>query len=260
MTRISGLIIRSHRRFACLIFLASYIPAADAQPQPPGKTILDGVYSDAQAGRGKASYKAACSACHGNALEGISAPALTGDHFLERWREDALDSFYNFIKDNMPPRRPADVRMPDSSYLDIVTYILKMNGYRSGANKLAPDLLGRVTVVGKNGPQPVPDNALVITVGCLSQTREGVWILYQATEPARTRSETTSTPEELNVSSQKSPGTLSFRLADLDAVPDFAPDAHKGHKMLAKGYLVRQPNAERIRLSAMELLDTHCGR
>ena len=87
----------------------------------------------------------------GNALEGISAPALTGDHFLERWREDALDSFYNFIKDNMPPRRPADVRMPDSSYLDIVTYILKMNGYRSGANKLAPDLLGRVTVVGKNG-------------------------------------------------------------------------------------------------------------
>jgi len=41
-------------------------------------------------------------------------------------------------------------------------------------------------------------------------------------------------------------GTLIFRLADLDAVPDFAPDSHKGHKMQAKGYLVRQPGAERI--------------
>ncbi|MGA2715558.1 MAG: cytochrome c [Bryobacteraceae bacterium] len=256
MTRITGLTIC----FASLIVLDSCIPAVDAQPQAPGKTILDGVYSDAQAARGKASYKAVCSGCHGNALEGISAPELTGDHFLERWREDALDSFYNFIRDNMPPRRPADVRIPESSYLDIVTYILQMNGYRSGANRLAPDLLGRVMVVGKNGPRPVPDNALVLTVGCLSQTGGGVWILYQATEPVRTRSETTSTPEELNASAQKSPGALSFRLADLDAVPDFAPSAHKGHKMQAKGYLVRQPNAERIRLSAMEMLDTNCGR
>lgn len=256
MTRITGPTVR----FASFIVLVACIAAVDAQSRTPARTILDGVYSDAQAARGKASYKAACSGCHGNALEGISAPTLTGDYFLERWREDTLDSFYNFIRDNMPPRRPADVRMPESSYLDIVTYILQMNGYRSGAKGLAPDLLGKVMVVGKNGPRPVPDNALVLTVGCLSQTGAGGWILSQATEPVRTRNETTSTPEELKISLQKSPGALSFRLADLDAVPDFAPSAHKGHKMQAKGYLVRQPNAERIRLSAMEMLDTKCGR
>ena len=243
-----------------MIFLFLCLPAVDAQPQPSSKTILDGVYTDAQAARGRASYKAVCSGCHGNALEGVSAPGLTGDHFLERWREDMLDSFYNFIKDNMPPRKPADVRIPDSSYLDIVTYILQKNGYRSGVRALTPELLGSVMVVGKNGPQPVPDNALVVTVGCLSQTREGVWILNQAAEPVRTRNETTSTPEELTASSKKSPGTLTFRLADMDAVPDFAPAAHKGQKMQAKGYLVRQPNAERIRLSAMEMLDKSCGR
>ena len=212
------------------IFLVLCIRAVDAQPQPQGKTVLDGVYSDAQATRGKASYKGVCSLCHGNALEGVSAPALTGDHFLERWREDTLDSFYNFIKDNMPPRRAGDVRIPESSYLEIVTYILQMNGYGSGPNMLAPDLLGRVMVVGKNGARPVPDDALVATVGCLSQTREGLWILDQATEPVRTRSETTSSPEELKASSQKRPGSLSFRLADLEAVPDFRPGAHKGHK------------------------------
>jgi cytochrome c5 len=243
-----------------VIFLFLCIPAVDGQPRAPGTTVLDGVYTDAQAARGSVSYKAVCSACHGGALEGVSAPTLTGDHFLERWREDTLDSFYNFIKGNMPPRRAGDVRIPDSSYLDIVTYVLKMNGYRSGATNLSVDFLGKVMVVGKSGPRPVPDDALVLTVGCLSQAPGGTWILYQATEPVRTRSETTSTPEELKASAQKSPGTLSFRLADLEAVPEFKPGAQKGHKMQAKGYLVRQPNAERIRLSSMELIDTKCGR
>jgi hypothetical protein len=104
----------------------------------------------------------------------------------------------------------------------------------------------------------VPDGALVITVGCLSRDPDGTWILNRATEPVRTREETTSTSAELRASSQKRLGTLTFRLATLDAVPDFAPDAHKGHRMQAKGYLVRQPNAERIQLSAMKMLSSSC--
>jgi len=55
-------------------------------------------------------------------------------------------------------------------------------------------------------------------------------------------------------------GTLIFRLADLEAVPDFAPAAHKGHKMQAKGRLVRQPNAERLSLILIEMLDASCGQ
>ena len=113
-------------------------------------------------------------------------------------------------------------------------------------------------LVAKNGPQPVPDGSLIITVGCLSRQGDGPWTLSSATEPARTRTEI-STPAELSASSQKSLGTLVFRLADLEAVPGFDPEAHKGHKIQAKGYLVRQPNAERISLSSMEMLDSKCG-
>ena len=242
------------------IFLVLCVPAVHAKPQAPGKTVLDGVYSDAQATRGQAFYTAVCSVCHGDALEGVSAPQLTGKRFIERWREDTLDTIYNFIRQNMPLGRAPDSKpIPDGDYLDILTYILNVNGYRTGPSELTPDLLGSVMLVGKNGPQPVPDGALVITVGCLSQARDGVWVLFSATEPARTRTSTTSTPAELRTSSQKSLGTLIFRLADLEAVPDFAPDAHKGHKMQAKGYLVRQPRAERISLSSMEMLDSTCG-
>ncbi len=240
-------------------FLVLGILAVQAQSQAPSRTVLDGVFSEAQASRGQAAYTAHCSVCHGDALEGVSAPGLTGNRFLERWREDMLDTIYNFIKENMPLGRAADARrIPDSDYLDILTHILNLNGYRAGANELTPGLLENVMLVGKNGPQPVPDGSLVITVGCLSQSPDGVWVLFNAAEPVRTRRSTTS-PAELSASSQKRLGTLIFRLADLEAVPAFAPDSHKGHKMQAKGYLVRQPGAERIGLSSMEMLDPACG-
>jgi mono/diheme cytochrome c family protein len=244
---------------SAFIFLVLCIPAVQAQPQAPGKTVLDGVYSDVQAARGQTAYTGACSGCHGDALEGVSAPELTGNRFIERWREDMLDTIYNFIKENMPRGRAAGANpIPASDHLDILTHILKLNGYPTGASELTPDLLGNIMLVGKNGPQPVPDGALVVTVGCLSQARTGPWILFSATEPARTRTSTASTPAQLSASSQKRLGTLIFRLADLEAVPDFAPDDHKGHKMQAKGYLVRQPSAERISLSSIEMLDSTC--
>jgi len=244
----------------CFTFLALCTASLRAQSPAAGRTVLDGVFSEEQAKRGQAAYTAQCTVCHGNALEGVSAPQLTGSHFLERWREDTLDTIYNFIKENMPFGRTPDApRIPDSDYLDILTHILNTNGYRAGPNDLTPDLLENVMLVGKSGPQPVPDGSLVISIGCLSQARDGVWVLFNATEPARTRRSTTTTPAERNASSQKRPGTLIFRLADLEAVPDFAPESHKGHKMQAKGYLTRQPGAERISLSSMEMLDAICG-
>jgi len=217
-----------------LVFLCLFVavPVIEARPQAPVKTVLDGVFSEAQAKRGEAAYAANCGVCHGADLEGISAPELIGTHFLERWREDMLDTIYNYIKDNMPQGRAPDApRIPDTDYLDILTHILNVNGFRAGASDLTADLVERVMLVGKNGPQPV-----------------------------RSRRSTTSTPAELNASSQKRPGSLIFRLADLEAVPDFVPDSHKGHKVQAKGYLTRQPGAERISLSSITVLDSMCGQ
>ena len=245
----------------CLLVFMLCTAMAHAQSPAPARTVLDGVFSEAQAKRGQAAYAAHCSVCHGDALDGVSAPELTGNRFLERWREDTLDTIYNYIKDNMPLNRAPDApRIPESDYLDILTHILNVNGYRSGAADLTPDLIGKVMLVGKNGPQPVPDGSLVITVGCLSQSRDGVGLLFNATEPARTRRSTASTPAELTASSQRPLGSLIFRLADLEAVPNFTPDSHRGHKMQAKGYVVRQPRAERINLSSVEMLSTECGQ
>ena len=237
---------------ASLVWL--FAAASALAGQAPSRTILDGVYSEPQAERGRNVYTTVCRSCHGPALEGIAAPPLTGTRFIERWREGTLDSLYTFIRERMPFGVPAGGKRTDSEYLDILTYILKVNGYRSGETDLFTSVLDKVTVVGMKGPQPVPDGSLVIVVGCLAQTDETRWSLSNATEPVRTRTEGVSNPEELKDAAQKQLGMLTFRLADLDAVPGFMPGAHKGHKMLAKGFLVRQPNAERINLTWMEML------
>jgi S-disulfanyl-L-cysteine oxidoreductase SoxD len=238
------------------LFLVAVFWLSFYQTSP--KTILDGVYSEAQAARGRTAYATHCASCHGDALEGVSAPDLSGARFISRWREGTLDGIYNFIRQRMPLGRSANAKpIPDNDYLDILTYILKAGDYRPGAIALSAEALPEIMFVGKNGPQPVPDGALVITVGCLAQSSTGGWLLQSATEPARTRSET-SDAAELKASSQKTVGNLVFRLTDFEAVPDFTPDAHKGHKMQAKGYLVRQPNAERISLSSMEMVGEAC--
>ena len=153
-----------------------------------------------------------------------------------------------------PPTRN---RYLTASDLDILTYILNANGYAPGMADLSPDDLLQVMFVGKSGPQPVPDGALILTVGCLSPTAGGGWLLLSAAEPVRTRTEL-STPADVKSSSEKNLGTLTFWLAELDAVPDFMPDANPGHKIQAKGYLVRQPNAERISLSSMVMVNPTC--
>ena len=239
---------------ASVIFLVFGVLTAQAQSEAREKTVLDGVYSNAQAQRGQEFYTTHCSACHGNTLEGVSAPPLKGNRFIERWREGALDPLYDFIRKTMPFGRRADTKpIPDTEYLDILTYVLKINGYQAGVSELTPVLLGSVMLVGMNGPKPVPDGSHVVTAGCLSQAGD-LWILSDASEPARTPIENTSTSLQRNL------GSLTFRLADLEAVPDFSPPAHIGHKVQATGFLTRQPNAERISLTSMRMLDSGCGK
>jgi len=240
------------------VFLLVLLVPALAYSQTSNRTVLDGVYSDPQANRGRNVYRAACVACHGDALEGVSAPELTGKRFTDRWREGMLDGIYSFIRQRMPPGRSPDSNaISDKEYIDLVTFILKSNGYPAGPTELVPDALSGIRFVGENGPQPVPDGALVITVGCLSRAADGRWLLIRATEPARSRSEL-STGADVQASYVQGLGTQVFRLAELDAVGDFKPEDHNGHKMQAKGYIVRQTNADRISLSSMEMLDAVC--
>src|SRR6185295_12818748 len=58
------------------------------------RTVQDGVFSDAQATRGQALYAQRCAGCHGPALAGASAPALTGDLFTNKFRMEPLSALF----------------------------------------------------------------------------------------------------------------------------------------------------------------------
>jgi len=221
------------------------------------RTVLDGVYTDAQATRGLAAFRANCMRCHADNLLGQGSAPLTGAAFMERWREDGLDTLFDDMRTRMPNDDPG--ALPQNTYLDILTYILKVSSFPAGAAELTVDALPNTQLVGKDGPKPLPSNSLAATVGCVTPGANSSWTLTQAGEPARTKDEEETTPEEKQASTAKPLGNNSFRLqTSTRASIDFSFDAYKGQKVLAKGVLIREPNNDRIRVTSMERLNAAC--
>ena len=94
--------------------------------------MQDGVYSAAQASRGQALYAQRCAGCHGPALAGASAPALTGDRFTNKFRMEPLSALFIQIRYAMPPGAVDGATLTDDESADLVAHILKNNGFPSG--------------------------------------------------------------------------------------------------------------------------------
>ena len=250
-----------------LLFWFSISPStALAQAPQAVRTVLEGVYTEAQATRGLSAFQANCSSCHLNDLSGRNGPPLKGPRFTETWREFELDALFNAIKENMPPRRSraeSDARLPDAAYLDILTYILQGNSFPAGNSELTLAMLEDTLLVGMDGPKSVPNGALVYVVGCLvrasEEASEETWMLVNATEPVRTRTPEETDPAELGNSEIKPLGTHIFRLQNFDYIaPKFDPAPYASHRVQAKGYLIRQPNRERINVTSFETVVSAC--
>lgn len=103
-----------------------------------GRTVWDGVYSEAQAARGKAAYEKECASCHGSDLAGAGlAPALIADAFAERWKDGPVGDIFIVTKATMPQDRPST--LTDEEYADIVGYLLHKSKYPSGPQDLSKD-------------------------------------------------------------------------------------------------------------------------
>ena len=120
------------RAAALTIALAWVLPIEALQTAAKGrKTVLDGVYTAAQAERGKAAYAANCSSCHRADLTGFSGPPLKDDLFMDRWREFNVEVLFNLIKNTMPANAPGT--MAEDKYLDVLAYILQVNSLPAGS-------------------------------------------------------------------------------------------------------------------------------
>ena len=109
-----------------------------AGPAPPPTSVLDGIFTEAQAERGRVAYDAQCAECHGEGLGGGEmAPGLTGVAFRFRWRGLNVADIYDSVESTMPPEEPAT--LGDQVYIDVVAFLLSANGYPTGDRELTAD-------------------------------------------------------------------------------------------------------------------------
>ena len=103
--------------------------------QTPARSVNDGVYTDQQATRGQAIYKARCASCHGDGLTGRSGPPLAGSDFAGVWHVQPLSELANKIRRTMP--RDPSARLTDQETADVVAYVLQLGKFPSGRAELA---------------------------------------------------------------------------------------------------------------------------
>jgi mono/diheme cytochrome c family protein len=234
--------------------LLSALPGSAAQAQIA--TVLDGVYTTVQAGRGRTAYNRYCRECHLNDLEGGALePPLVSELFLDAWREDYLLSLYDFISTRMPKGKnytPGSLK--PAQYLDIVTYILSRNDFPAGTGELTPEGLGSIFLVGPEGPQPLPPNAMVRAVGCFTG-ETGSFSLVQSTMPARVRTGDETSDEEVARSATARLGNAQFRLNNLEVIStaEVLP-SYIDRKVQVKGVL--NGNGDDARIFVLSLADT----
>jgi hypothetical protein len=221
--------------------------AVQAQNTEP--RIWQGVFSSAQAERGKTSYNASCLRCHGDTLQGNTAPALSGDRFFTTWGSEPIASLFAKIRDTMPPNFGTSI--DDQVKLDIVAYILQTNGYPAGPAELTQNGSDLVSAqILKKGEQALVQNfSLVQTVGCLARGPDNTWLLTRTADPLATRDDTPSA-QALSSAGARPLGTRTFRL--LSAKP-FDPESHQGHKMEARGLIYNEPGDERLTLTSLRM-------
>jgi S-disulfanyl-L-cysteine oxidoreductase SoxD len=102
-------------------------------------SVWDGVYTAEQARRGETAYLSACASCHGTALEGGDmTPPLVGGAFTSNWNDLTVGDLFERIRTTMPLDMPGKLSRQQNA--DAIAFILKANGWPSGAAELATDL------------------------------------------------------------------------------------------------------------------------
>ena len=228
------------------------------------KTVWDKVYTADQATRGKMEYETHCAGCHSKDLSGRDGggegPQLAGDAFTKKWDFQNLNQLYTEIKQRMPRDQPGT--LAEDAYLSIVTYILQANKYPAGEDPLTPDsaaltniLIAKSATAKAAAPQAITTGSLVQVVGCL-QSGTGGWVLAQTSAPVRTENPAASSADQLTKLASTPVGTDTIRLLGIYS----SLDEHKGHRMEAKGFIVKDPDGDRVNVVSLEMVATTCGQ
>ena len=108
-------------------------------------SVLDGIYTTAQAERGKKIYADTCAGCHGEKLEGgASGPTLSGPDFTNGYKDGSAGALLNKMSQDMPSNAPGSLE--PQQYADVFAYVLSVNKYPAGQTEAPKDPAALKTV------------------------------------------------------------------------------------------------------------------
>ena len=244
-------------RIALVTFLCTASIAAQTAPKA-APSVLDGVYTSAQARRGQEDFEQHCAGCHRRDLGGMQGPALKGERFLDHWREFPLEVLIEDMRKQMPQGNPGT--LPPSTYIDIAAYLLEANGVPAGPEQLTQEVAARTRFVAPGGPRPLPTSSPALVVGCMTKETGTGWFLTSASEPARTLNPYEFTDAELAATREIALGPGLLKLQDLESLDgSTAPrDSLVGQRVVAKGILVRAETGTRLNVASLRPLGDAC--
>jgi cytochrome c553 len=212
------------------------------------KTVWDGVYTQAQAERGAASFAANCTRCHSaDANSGEEGRNLAGKAFWDSFRESTVDHLLDYVSKNMPNGAGAG-SLSTNTYIDLVAFILSRNDLPGGANELTKESAVGVQIIAKNGPGELPNGTLVRVVGCLKGKEGSAWILNSAIAPERPNAAKDADDPARPL------GTRTYQLKFL-----LTPlDKYVGHRLRVRGLLIGEGGKDGINVSQTDSVADSC--
>ncbi|MGQ0643366.1 MAG: c-type cytochrome [Gemmatimonadaceae bacterium] len=122
-------------KFVIPLLAGALLPAASAMAQHTGggalRSARSGVYTDAQALRGRDVYALKCRSCH-------TPETHTGVMFDTWWGGKLVSDLFEYVIERMPKNEPGSLTPEESA--DVIAYIFRMNVLPAGADELSSDL------------------------------------------------------------------------------------------------------------------------
>jgi len=211
--------------------------------------VWNGVFTDAQAQRGRRFYSEHCASCHGANLEGGEYRALQGERFWVAWQDTTVDYLLGRVSTTMPHSEDGSLKgtLGTHVYADIVAHILHANGLPAGTSELTPASSAGIQIVKKDGAGELPSGAFAHVVGCLARGADRSWTLLRSSRPARVMD---GRDPDVHAPLGDREYALMFVLTPLDKFV--------GHRMSVRASLIGEGGTKGLNVSAIRSVSATC--
>jgi mono/diheme cytochrome c family protein len=106
---------------------AQWAPRVPWRVEPP---VFAAIYTADQSARGSQTYASLCTNCH-------FPSEHTGHAFASSWNGRTVSELFQVVSTTMPQDNPGTLTL--QQYVDVVAYLLRLNGYPAGKRPLRAD-------------------------------------------------------------------------------------------------------------------------